>query len=121
MSIDSLSLSLMLVALVIIINVLVSYLRFPSVSDSAENRARLRQAINSLRLGKMLALLRIPMERYLNVVPLTVVSRHVSTCQACTELGACNRCLQKGVLQKNMGFCPNYESLLQYRLRIISH
>ena len=115
MNIDTLSITLMLVAVVIIVNVLVSYLRFPNIVDDAGQRARLRKAINTLRLGKMLALLKIPLDQYLTAVPLPIISRHVSACQACTELGTCNRCLQKGVLQKNMSFCPNYQSLLEQR------
>lgn len=115
MNIDALTLSLSLVVIVIVINVMISYLRLPNVFEEADHRERLQGVITTLRLNKMLALLNIPLEQYLTAVPLNVVNRHVSACRACTELGACDRCLQKGVLQKDMSFCPNHKSLMKQR------
>ena len=115
MYIDALTLSLSVVVLVIAVNVVISYLRFPSAFDDTENRARLQRVIRTLRLNKMLALLNISLEEYVASVPLRVINRHVLTCRACSESGVCDRCLRKGVLEKNMSFCPNHGSLLQQR------
>jgi len=115
MNIDALTLTILLVVLIITINIMMSYLRFPNIIDDADDRNSLQRTIKALRLNKMLALLNIPLQQYLATVPLNVIHQHVAACRACTALAACDRCLQNGESVKNMRFCPNNESLLQQR------
>lgn len=117
MYLDTITLLFLVVAIVTIVAVLVEYNLMPTVIDDREYRARLLQAIQNLRLFKMLSLLRVSLERYIVFVPLSEIKSHITACRGCTELGICDRCLRNGVPDKDMSFCPNHESLLKHRLR----
>ena len=115
MYLDTLTLLFLMVAILIIVAVVVEYKQTPKVIDDCEYRERLLHAIQNLRLYKMLLLLHVPMERYVVSAPLSEIKSHVTACRGCTELGVCDRCLRNGVPDKDMSFCPNYESLLKCR------
>jgi hypothetical protein len=114
MIIDALTLVLCVVVLIITLTVMFKYDEDSQVLDEAETRQRLLHVVKNLRLSDMLALLNIPLGQYIQVVPVNEIKRHVSACRGCTELSTCDRCLKKGVPEKDMSFCPNNQSLLEH-------
>lgn len=115
MILDAFTLYFLVVAIATLIVVIVEYNLVPTAHNSDEEGKSLLQAIRSLRLNRMLRLMGIPLARYMASVPLTEIKKHVTACRGCTEVGACDRCLRKGVLNTDMSFCPNYEYLSKYK------
>jgi len=112
MVIDILTLVFCVVGLITTVAAMFTYHEVPQVLDETKERKRLCRIVKNLRLSDMLALLNIPLGRYIQVVPVNEIKRHVSACRGCTGLGVCDRCLKKGVQEKDMSFCPNHQSLL---------
>jgi len=114
MVIDILTLAFCVVALIITVTVMFSYHKAPLVFDEADKRQKLVRIVKNLRLSDMLALLGIPLGQYIQAVPVNEIMKHVSACRGCPEPNICDRCLKKGVPEKDMSFCPNHQSLLVY-------
>jgi len=112
MIIDILTLVFCVVALVITVFVMYTHHNAPQVPDESIERERLLRIVKNLRLSDMLALLNISLGKYIQFVPVNEIKRHISICRGCTGLGVCDRCLKKGVQEKDMSFCPNHQSLL---------
>jgi len=91
-----------------------SYEEAPQGFGETEKRQKLLHMVKNLRLSDMLVLLKIPLWKYIQTVPLDEIKKHVSTCRGCTELDVCDDCLKKGVPEKDMRFCPNHQSLLSH-------
>ena len=79
-------------------------------------RIRLKLVVRRLRLSKMLALLGIPFELYIKLVPIRDIERHVFNCRRCGRLDTCDKCLESGRCVENMQFCPNYSSLVTFKV-----
>ena len=112
MFIDALVVVLCVVILIATVTFMVSYEEAPQVFDETERRQKLLHIVKNLRLSDMLNLLKIPLWKYIQAVPVNDIKRHVSACRGCIELDICDSCLKKGVPEKDMSFCPNHKSLL---------
>jgi len=112
MVIDILTLVFCVIALAITVFVMYTHHNAPQVLDESVERERLLRIVKNLRLSDMLGLLNISLGRYIQFVPVDEIKRHISICRGCTGLDVCDRCLKKGVQEKDMSFCLNHQSLL---------
>lgn len=78
-------------------------------------RLRLAKSVRRLRLFKMLAILGIPFDLYMKLVPIQDIERHVVNCRRCGQLEACDECLETRRCVANIQFCPNYASLVTFK------
>ena len=111
MFIDALIVVFCVLVLIATVTFMLSHEEAPQVFDETEKRQKLLHIVKNLRLSDMLTVLKIPLWKYIQTVPVNDINRHVSACRGCTELDICDDCLKKGVPEKDMSFCPNHQSL----------
>jgi hypothetical protein len=89
-----------------------TYLTCQRVQDYCSletKREELVERVLNSRLGKMLRRLNISLGAYLGRFPATAITRHISTCQQCDAINACDSYLAgdgRGTVNAR-DFCPN--------------
>jgi hypothetical protein len=80
----------------------------------------LRRRVERLRLSKMLGHLGARLDDYLANVPEHEIETHIASCWQCDNTATCDLCLRDGRVLFDMGFCPNYGSLIGHSKTIAS-
>ena len=115
MAINGFSLLPNLVVLATAIFILTLYRHITRRKREPEYRAQLQHTVQELRLGAMLRVLGISLERYTRQAPVRDIERHIRACAACVDLKRCGACLRSGKPVPDMSFCPNQTALRALR------
>jgi len=115
MNIELLALLVLFITLAVLIHTSLSLYSMQRIRHELSGRKKLPKAIRNLRLYKMLGLLKIPFERYVDCVPINEIRLNILNCRRCNNIDICDQCLRQGISTIEMDFCPNYQSLLASR------
>lgn len=99
-----------------VLSIIVVFLLFKlKTYRELQHREKLRIIVSYFRLRKMLSFVGIDIDQYINQIPTRDISHHITNCHNCTNISACDKCLNtrhKSV--NNINFCPNHKSLIVY-------
>lgn len=113
MDIVSLIITLLLALLVLFIVVRLPLAIVGNLRTGQRFRESLAEALDRLRLSRMLGHLGIDRNAYLHTQPGVTIRNHMSRCDGCNEKARCDQVLDSGAdaETESLGFCANIDDL----------